>query len=541
MKKYGAAIIVSLAMFILVLDTTMMNVSLTALTQDLNTEIDRIQLAIALYALVMAAFMLTGGKLGRIFGTRRVFVIGTALYGAGTLTAALSRNVGMLIAGWSVIEGVGAAFMVPTMVSFLMTAYQGKERMAAFATLAAVSVAGAAVGPVVGGAFTTYASWRWAFGMEAVIVAVVLAFSHTLRGQRSPVRLRMDWPGVALSAAGMGCLVVGIISTTRYGWWHAARPLVLGGLEITPFGLSVSPVLMIGGGVILLSFLLWQRRQERKGREPLLHVRLISNRCYMAGVGVNLAVQLCLAAMLFTMPFFLQTILHKTAIETGILLMPITMVMLVVTFLTARLAARIPIRYLVMAGIVACAVGTVLAALSFSVHMKATDLIPGLVVFGVGLGLALSQLQNAALSSTEQSETDEGSGLFNSAKNLGSSIGTAIAGTLLLTFFLGGLATGINGSAVLPQQDKDQLTALVTDSTRRMDSKDLLADIKATIADYPEDCVEEIRSVMGNAIGRSMRITYYALTGILLASLGAAALLPRRKMETSPTESTGPP
>jgi len=143
MKKYGVVIVVSLAVFILMLDTTMMNVAITALAQDMDTSIQNIQLAIALYALVMAAFMITGAKLSNIYGTKRIFLVGAVIYGVGTLTAALSVNVGMLIAGWSIIEGVGAAFMMPAVATFLMVSYQDRERMIAFAVLSAVAVGGA--------------------------------------------------------------------------------------------------------------------------------------------------------------------------------------------------------------------------------------------------------------------------------------------------------------------------------------------------------------------------------------------------------------
>ncbi len=530
MKKYSVAIVVSMAMFILALDTTMMNVAITALTQDLNTEIQNIQFAIAFYALVMACFMLLGAKLADIFGTKRVFITGVILYGIGTLTAALSVNVVMLTAGWSVIEGIGAALMVPSMVTFLMAAYQGRERMVAFAIFTAVTVGAAAIGPIVGGLFTTYASWRWAFGMEFFIVVAVLIFSRVLIGQRSSERPKLDLLGVVLSALGFGSIVFGVINTVTYGWWEAERPLVVGGLEIAPFGLSIAAVLMVAGGIFLLLLVFWERRQERKGNEPLIPMSLLKNRPYMAGAIVTLVLQLGIGAVLFSIPFFLQSALFKNAIETGVAVMPLTLAMLAMMLVTPRFAATVPVKYLAMGGIVACAAGAIVLARSFSVEMATTDLIPGFVVFGLGLGLALGQLQNLSLSSAKPSETEVGAGLFNTFRNLGMSLGTAIVGTLLLTFFLSGLLLGINGSAVLPQEDKDELTVLVTQSAREMSREELEAEIERILGEYPDEYIQELNVIAGDSIGHSMRVSYYALGGILGVGFVASLFLSKRKL-----------
>jgi len=541
MKKYGVAMVTSIATFIFAIDTTMMNVAITALTQDLKTDIHHIQFAIAFYALVIAAFMLLGAKLARLYGTKRIFLIGAILYGIGTLTAALSVNVAMLTLGWSVIEGVGSAFMIPCAVTLLMTAYRGRERAVAFALFTAVSVCAAAIGPLVGGVFTTYLSWRWAFGMEFFLVILILVFSRVLTERRSPESLKLDVNGALLSAAGFGCVVYGVISTTSHGWWQAMKPLAVGGLEIAPFGLSIAPLLIIAGGIILLLFILWERRQEHRKNEPLLHTSLLKDRSYMAGAVVSLIAQLCLAALLFTIPFFLQSILHKNAMQTGLIAMPATLAMMVTMLLTPRLGARIPVKYLTMGGTVFGIAGLVLLANSFSADMATTALIPGFILFGLGIGLALAQVQNLALSSLKASDTDEGAGFFNTLRNLGSSIGTAIVGTLLITFFLSGLVQGINGSAVLPQADKDQLTVLVTQSTQQMQRENIKTEIKNVLGEYPPQYTQELKNIMSDAVGHSMRVTYYALAGIMGAGLVASFFLSRKKIVPSAGEATGPP
>ena len=533
MKKYGVLIVVSLAMFILTLDTTMMNVAITAIAQDLYTEIQNIQLAVSLYALIMAAFMITGAKLADMYGTKRIFLIGTVMYGVGTLTAALSQNIGMLIAGWSIIEGLGAALMMPAIATFLMVSYKGRERMTAFAVFTAVAVGGAAIGPIVGGAFTTYASWRWAFASEFAIVVIVLAFSYLLISQKKLVKPKLDWFGIVLSAAGMACLVYGLILTTDYGWWNAKRPFVIGGLEIAPFGISFAAILMMAGIIFLLLFVVWLIRQERRGNEPLAPISLFKNKPYMAGNTVFLMLQLCIAAMLFTIPFFLQSVLFKSAIESGIALMPLTLAMLVFVFVTSRLASRLRVKYLVMIGAIICVGGTILLANSFSVDMSIIDMLPGLIVIGIGLGLANSQLQNLTLSSTEEDVTDEASGLMNSFRNLGTSMGTAVVVSLLLTFLFSSLVSGINDSKVLPEEDKQMWNVILTDTIKHMEKEEFEELVREIIADYPDEYIEELQSVSDDSIANSMRISYYVIAGIFGISLATSLLLPRRKLVTA--------
>jgi len=529
-----------MAIFIFALDTTMMNVAITALTQDLNTEIHYIQFTIAFYSLVIASCMLLGAKLSSIYGTKRIFIIGVILYGIGTLTAAMSVNVVMLAAGWSVIEGVGAAFMITPAVAFLMTTYRGKERAVAFAIFSAVSIGAASIGPIVGGAFTTYLSWRWAFGMEFLIVVIILVFSRVLINYKKPVKSRLDVTGALLSALGFGCLVFGIIVTTSYGWWEAKRPLVIGNLEIAPFGISIAAILIITGVIFLIFLVLWIIIQDRKGKEPLLPVSLIKNSPYIAGGVVNIVTQLCLAALLFSIPFFLQSVLSQNAMQTGLIVLPLTLAMMVITFLTPRLSSRISVKYIIMCGTAICIVATVLLANVFSAHMNTIALIPGFILFGIGTGLAIAQLQNLTLSAVKPDEVDEGTGLFNAFRNLGASMGTAVVGTLLLTFFLSSLSTGINNSNILPETDKEQLTHLEMQYTKEMERKNIKTEIKNVLGQYPDEYVREIEEITANAVGHSMRVTYYTLAGIFAAGFVIAIFLPKRKFTPVSNNNTPP-
>lgn len=542
MHRWNVLIVVSLAMFIITIDTTMMNVAITALSHDLNTEIQNIQMAIAIYSLVMAVGMITSAKLAKIYGTKRIFIIGITLYGIGTVIAALSQNIVMLTLGWSVIEGIGAALMIPTILSFLMTTYQGKERVRAFAVYAAILVGGAAIGPIIGGLFTTYATWRWAFGMEAFIVAAVLISSRILaRQEKAGKRPGLDLGGVVLSTTGLVSLVVGVISANTYGWWQAAKPMVIGRLEIAPFGISVAPLLMITGGILLLMFWLWLKRQERKGNEPLVPTSLFRNRPFMAGTSTTLIMQMGIGAILFAIPFFLQTILHTNAFETGVAVIPLTLAMLALSFITARLVTRIQIKYLITIGASVMIAGAIIVANSFSPGMTMMSLTPGLALIGIGMGLALSQIGNVTLSFAKSSETDEASGLYSTFLNLGRSIGTAAVGAIMLAFFLSSIVGGINDSVSLPQQEKNNLTVLLTDSSKHMKLKEFEAEIKKTQSDYPDEDIKELKAIGVNAVDDSMRVTFYTLAGVFGGSLIVSLFLPRRKLVSTADDTTRQP
>ena len=295
---------------------------------------------------------------------------------------------------------------------------------------------------------------------------------------------------------------------------------------------------MIAGIIFLLLFVLWLIRQERRGNEPLAPISLFKNKPYMAGNTVFLMLQLCIAAMLFTIPFFLQSVLFKSAIESGIALLPLTLAMLVFVFVTSRLASRLAVKYLVMIGAIICVAGTILLANSFSVNMSIIDMLPGLIVIGIGLGLANSQLQNLTLSSTEEDVTDEASGLMNSFRNLGTSMGTAVVVSLLLTFLFSSLVSGINDSKVLPEEDKQMWNVILTDTIKHMEKEEFEELVKEIIADYPDEYVEELQSVSDDSIANSMRISYYVIAGVFGISLATSLLLPRRKLVSASGDSS---
>src|ERR671936_955222 len=276
MKNKTTILILGTAQFIMVLDTTVMNVSISQVVDDLDTTVTALQTAITAYTLVMAAFMLTGAKLGDIWGRRRAFAIGLGVYGVGSLTTALSPNVTVLMIGWSGVEGLGAVLVIPAIAALTAANYEGKDRALAYALIGGITAVAVAAGPLIGGFVTTNYSWRWVFAGETVVViAILLCRGQMAQAPRAEHRPRLDFVGVALSAAGLGLIVFGILMSSKWGLISPRDALTIGETEITPLGFSVVPFLMLAGLGVLGAFAIWEERRQRLGLDRLVDTALL--------------------------------------------------------------------------------------------------------------------------------------------------------------------------------------------------------------------------------------------------------------------------
>src|SRR5215218_1709724 len=330
MKNWTAILILAAAQFVMVLDSSVMNVSISQIVADLDTTIQGVQLAITAYTLVMAAFMLAGAKLGDILGRERAFAIGLAVYGLGSLTTALSPSLGVLLVGWSLVEGLGAALVMPAIVSLIAGTYSGKQRALAFGIIGGVAGAAIAAGPLIGGWVTTELSWRYVFAGETVIVTAILFVRRRL--QPSPAvehRPQLDVVGIALSALGLGLAVFGILKSSEWGLIEPRGALTIGGTEITPFGFSAVPFLILAGLGCLAGFVLWEERRERLGRDTLLDRSLLRIPRLRAGLATLMMQQLILLGTFFVLPVYLQVVLGLDAFETGKRLFPMSVTMFI--------------------------------------------------------------------------------------------------------------------------------------------------------------------------------------------------------------------
>jgi len=425
----------ALAQFIASYAASNMNVAIGAIAADLHTTVLGLQTAITLFTLVMAALMIPGSKLTDIWGRKTCFLAGLTVYGSGALIAAVSQGLGLMIAGYSVLEGVGSALMIPPVYILITVAFADvKTRAKYFGVVSGAGGLGAAAGPLIGGLVTSAISWRASFVLQVLVVGwiIVLARKIVSPPQEGP-RPGFDLGGAILSAAGLCLVVLGILLTRTYGWLTARTDFTVAGTVVIAKG-GVSPIwiFIAAGAVVLTWFFLHIGRRERHGRDPLLHRRLFRNLTANLGMGTQLIQWLVLQGSFFVISVYLQEVWKYDAIQTGLMLTPATAGILAASALAGRLARRHPQRVLITAGFAITAVGMALLLLLVRKDSGIVSFVPGLLLMGAGVGVMLTSSVNVVQSSFPDQDQGDISGLSRSVSNLGSSLGTALVGSVLV-------------------------------------------------------------------------------------------------------------
>jgi MFS family permease len=423
--------------FLMALDSSVMNVSIATVADDLDTSITGIQSAIVLYTLVMAMLMVTGGKIGSMIGRKRAFLIGLAIYCSGSLTTALAPNLGVLLLGWSVLEGIGAALIMPAIVALVAGNFPTEGRPRAYGLVGAAGAIAIAVGPLIGGLATTYASWRWVFAGEVLIGIGIFVFSRRMTDAPVDVRPHLDLLGAVLWAVGMGVIVMGVLKSGEWGWFVPSQDAP------TVFGMSPVLWLIVAGLVSLRLFGMHVRRLNDAGKEPLFSPSLIENKLN-GGLLMFFFQYVVMMGIFFVLPLFLSVALGLSAIDTGIKLTPLSVTMLLAAAGVPRFFPSVSPRRVVAIGFVAVLAGTVALIGAMDADAGADVVTVPLLVIGLGLGALASQLGAVTVSAAPDELAPEVGGLQNTASQFGASLGTALAGSVLIgaltTSFLSGIA-----------------------------------------------------------------------------------------------------
>lgn len=418
--------VISAAAFIGALDATFMNVSMSQVVIDLDTDVGTIQKMVSFYTLITASLLMISAKCQDIIGKRKIFLLGMIIYGIGDLIAALSPNATILFIGWSLLEGIGSALMGPALISIITGTYEGAYRTKALAVVSTMASIAVAFGPLFGGVVTTFLSWRYGFGFELIVVAFVLAQHRKIKDfPPNASRKDLDIKGSVLSVAGLLLLMIGV-------------------LQLTDKNIKLSVILVTAGIFVLLAFGIFELRYSNAGNVPLFDIRLLKIRNLRNGTLVRLLTSFVMAGTLFAISVFLLSVLKLSAFKTGLMLMPMTVGMLLASFIAPKMASKIGHRYTMILGFVTAIAGCFIMCNKFTPDAGFVTLLPGLLIYGVGLGFPSALSVDVPLATVPREAQNSCSGLVSTGQNLGLSMGTGIIGVVLILGAVSGLREAIN-------------------------------------------------------------------------------------------------
>ncbi|MHB8894616.1 MAG: MFS transporter [Candidatus Geothermincolia bacterium] len=516
--------VLGLAQFINTYDTTAMNVAISSIVKDLHTTVTGVQLALTLYALTMAAFMIAGGKLCDVWGRKKVFALGISLYGLGALTTSLAPNLTVMIIGWSILEGLGSACMIPAIYAIIPVAFKDpKERVKAFAVIGSIAGAGAASGPLICGFITTYLTWRVSFAAEVVVCLLVLILQFRIKPpQRFEERPKFDFVGGTLSVIGLGLFVLGILqgnSVATRGW--------------------IPVVTLMGAGLVVLAlFVFWQFHRERVGKAQLLDPLLLKVKQVRIGLPLTAVQTFMMAGSLFIIPVFQQMALNFTPMMTGLTFLPNTLAMVTVSQVSGRLSVRLGRKWLIAAGLFCMSFGIATVAFLIDAHSSAWAFLPGTLLMGTGLGIVMAPLLDLVQSSVPVDKSSEISGLNRAVFNLGNSLGTAVAGAVLIAVLITGVSGLVQKSNVLTETQKEKVTRVVRRSAETVSDSQMKELLEQRDVSAP--AAAAIVKINSAARERSLRTALAVVAGTGFTCSFLVFLLPadrpRKKDKEDPPE-----
>jgi EmrB/QacA subfamily drug resistance transporter len=504
------AVLLSMAMFVLVVDTSLMNVSISAVVHDLDTSVSSVQSAIALEALVSAAFILIGSKVGDLIGRKRAYVLGLLGYAIGALAMTLAQGITAIIIFWAIIGGLGASLLLPSMQSLIHGNFEGAAQKRVYALVGAAAAIAAAVGPLLGGFITTYLSWRVGFGLEVVIIAVVLSGIRLVHDVPYTGPREVDPVGAVLSVVGMGGLVLGILV------WQEG-------------GESVG-ALLAAGAVAMGSLVYWLRRRKREGKPTLLDPDLFQSSLFRYGISGQLMQQIALGGMMIALPIYLQMVLEYNALEAGVSLAPLSLSMFAMALIAGKRAANRRPASIIRLGFLLLSAGVLVLVPIVPRASSGWYLVVPLLIAGSGLGLLVSQLNNYTLSPITEDRVSEAAGVNSAAGSFGLSFGLAFAGAIMLATLSFAFTQMAEDSTVLdPAQQKQVATALEHDAEVMTNTA-----LTEQIAGQPKDVQAEIIRINTDTRPLALQV---AMLIPLLAGLGGLFISFRMLRLPDPTAS----
>ena len=486
--------------FLMTLDSSVMNVSIATVAKDVGTTVTGIQGAITAYTLVMAALMITGAKIGAIIGRKRAFAIGCVIYGCGSLTTAIAPSLPVLLFGWSFLEGVGAALILPAIVALVAGNFPTERRPAAYGLVAAAGAIAIAVGPLIGGFFTTYFSWRWVFAGEVLVVLIILLLTRRIADAPPEERRGLDVVGTVLSAAGLGLLVFGVLRSSEWGW---IQPKAEGPSWA---GLSPTVWLILAGLFVIWVFSRWEVRRVARGEEPLVRPGMLRNRQLSGGLIMFFFQYLVQAGFFFVVPLFLSVCLGLSALATGARLLPLSVTLLLAAIGIPRFLPNVSPRLVVRIGLFSLLAGTLVLLGALDADAGAEIVFVPMLLIGLGIGALASQLGAVTVSAVPDDESPEVGGVQNTMTNLGASLGTALAGSIMIAAVASSFLANIQQNPAIPPEAKSQAQVELAGGVAFVSDADLEAALDqagassqttdAALDDYRDARIDGLRSAL---------------------------------------------
>jgi EmrB/QacA subfamily drug resistance transporter len=476
------AILLAMAMFVLVVDTSLMNVSISSVVHDLHTTVSGVQSAIALEALVSAAFILIGSKVGDLVGRKRAYVVGLLAYATGAFAMALAQSLTAIIIFWAIVGGLGASLLLPAMQSLIHGNFQGVAQKKAYALVGAAAAIAAAVGPLLGGFITTYLSWRIAFLLEDVIILIVLLNIKLVRDVPYTGPRTVDPVGAVLSVLGMGGIVLGILV------WQEG-------------GEAVGALLVVGA-LAMVGLASWLVRRKREGKATLIDPDLFSSKVFRFGISGQMLQQIALGGTMIVLPIYLQMVFEYSAMEAGLSLAPLSLTMFGVALLAEKKAGDRRASGIIRAGFALLTTGLVILIPIVPRADSGWYLVIPLMIAGAGLGLLVSQLNNYTLAPISEERVSEAAGVNSAAGSFGLSFGLAFAGAIMLATLSFSFTNLAESSTVLSPAEQQQVGDALEHNAEVMSNTQL----KRQLAGQPGQTQDEIISINTEARHRALQV-----------------------------------
>ena len=520
LKKWLPMFMIALALAIIVIDGTILNVSQKAVINDLQTDLKTIQWAFTSYSLVIAALTIFGGRLGDLYGRLKMFRLGAILFALGSFLTTVAPNVGVLLLGWSIIEGVGAALMTPAASALIVSNYQGRDRGVAFGIFGATAGVASAFGPIIGGLlakygtnissflswalqfnstisqyFANFGGWRWAFGINVFVVVGLLFGSRIIKDDhvRETQKINLDIPGVLLSGLGLTSIVYGIIESSNYGWWTAKKAFEFAGNKYDLGGVSFTAYAILAGIILIISYILWELKVEATGKEPMVRLEIFKNKAFTMGIATLTTLFGGFSGVItYGLIFFFLTVLKFDSLQAGMSLLPFSLTTIVMAPLSAKLSHRFGSKPIIQLGILLNLIGTYMFYINFKVDSTVWTFIPAMIIFGTGFGMVIAQINNVILSSVDPKLAGVASGINGTIREVGRSFGVALIGAAFISTLGSTLKTNLQNNTQISAQAKTGIINSIDSGEVDSGTKDSLTDSKVLRSDGAKQAISGI-------------------------------------------------